>query len=78
MFSWHGGGGVGGGGGQQTKRLSKRSNLSANFAANRVDMMRRELSIMIPSKGVCLTNKFHFSAIKIDPEFEIDCSLQFQ
>ena len=59
-------------GGQQTKLPSKRSNLSANFAANRVDVIR-------PGQGVIdndpeqasLLNKFHFSAIKIDPE--IDC-----
>ena len=63
---------MGGGGGQQTKQPSKRSNLSANFAANRVDVIR-------PGQGVIdndpeqasLLNKFHFSAIKIDPEIDV-------
>ena len=62
----------GGGVSRWNDRLSAPIILSANFAANTVDVIR-------PGQGVIdndpeqasLLNKFHFSAIKIDPE--IDC-----
>ena len=55
-------------GGQQTKRPSKRSNLSANFAANRVDVIRPGEGVIdnYPEQASLLN-----SAIKTDPE--IDC-----